>query len=266
MILIDDIEDPRIAHYATLKGIRQSSFDDRLVVAESEKVVQSLLKSPLEVVSMLALPQYYEAFGKLAENIPQKYIATEELMADIVGYRLHQGVMAAALPPQSTPLDAMEGPVVVLNGLCNAENVGAIMRNALAFGVNNILVDSATSPPFLRRSVRVSMGAVFSMNVHTTENLGGALKVLKERGYTIVGADLTEPVIDAGQYRFPEKYALVIGTEGHGLQEDVVEACDLCVRVPISSQVDSLNAAAATAVLLFAALRDIGHTTLLPPR
>ena len=250
MITIDDIEDPRIASYATLRGKRQTSFSDKWIIAESEKVVRRLLKSPLEVVSMLALPNYYDKLGALTDRVPEKYTASPTLMADIVGYRLHQGVMAAAVIPADVSIEELRGPVVALNGLCNAENVGAIMRNAFAFGVENLLVDSATSPPFLRRSVRVSMGCAFSMKINTAQDLPAALLRLKERGYTIIGADLTEPVVDLNRCRFPANYVLVIGTEGEGLQKEVVEVCDQCVRIPISSSVDSLNAAAATAILL----------------
>jgi len=266
MIKIERIEDVRLEPYLTLRARMKNknlenlgviSHDD-IFVAESEKVVKALLQSSLPVVSILALPHYYDALNDVIANkrIPSSatYVADEQIMMDIVGYRMHQGIMAIGQRPQSSSLQELTGPIVALNGICNAENVGAIVRCCAAFDIGALIVDKACSPPFLRRSIRVSMGTIFSMHVHTTNDLVETLTALKyDRGYTVLGAHLHGNVVDIINYRFPEKYVLVLGTEGTGLEERVVNVCDALVKVPISACVESLNVAAATAVILHVA-------------
>jgi len=240
MIEIADIYDSRINPYLSLRR-QQGTF-----IVEGEKGITALLNSNLPVLSFFALSKYYE---KLQLPAVPCYTADESIMTQIVGYRLHQGVMAHVAAPESVPLEDLHERIVVLNGLCNAENVGAIMRNCAAFGIRSVIVDEKSSDPYLRRSVKVSMGSVFNLKVHYTENLVETLNCLKEKGYTIVGADNKEGAINAASYVYPLKSVLIVGSEGHGL--DVVESCQQLVKIPIEPQVDSLNVAAATAVLLY---------------
>lgn len=259
---IESFEDPALGPYRTLRGSRCWKSDelsleehDTVFVVESEKVVRALLMSDVEVVSLLALPGYFESFKDLIgrKGIPDnaQYVVEKEFLDEVVGFSLHQGVLAVAKRPGSCPVEALRAPMVAMNGLTNPENVGAVIRNAAAFYVNDIIVDGGTVHPFLRRPARVSMGTVFSMNVHISSSLVRALEALKARGITVVGAHVTGRTTPLMDYRFPKDFCLVVGTEGTGLTPDVVAACDVLVKIPISSAVDSLNVAAATAIMLY---------------
>ncbi len=261
MFDIKNIKDPRIAPYVTLRSgldplLRQASgldADAVYCVAEGVKVVKSLLESELEVVSFFALPEYHETFAVLLDkkSVETRLSAGSDIMDQIVGYRMHQGVMALGRAPAPLSLGQVHGPVVALNGLCNAENVGAIVRNCVAFGVKQILVDDATASPYLRRAIKTSMGAAFSVAVHQSSDLAASLHTLKSnKGYSIIGADLCDDAIALSELCFPDSCVLVIGSEGHGLDSSVRAACDTFVKIPIQPAVESLNAAAATAILL----------------
>lgn len=259
---ITNLEDGALGPYRSLKGSRVWTGDelslqphDDIFVVESEKVVRALLQSPWEVVSFLALPRYYTVFNDLiiTKNIPEtaQYVIGRELLDKLAGFHMHQGVLAAVKRPPNSSVDGMQGPFVAMNGLTNPENVGAVVRNAAAFGLKGVIVDGRTVHPFLRRPVRVSMGTAFNMSVHVSSRLVVALQRLKKNGVTVVGAHVTGPVVALPDYRFPQNFCLVIGAEGEGLDPDVVAACDVLVKIPINEDVDSLNVAAATAVMLY---------------
>lgn len=248
MISITDIEDERIRPYFTLRARQEFALREEggLFVAESEKVVRSLLESGLEVVSLLAEPAYYERLT--VDRVPEegRFTASKELLDRVVGMRLHQGVMAVGKRP--APLQVVEeGPVVALDGLANAENVGAIARSCAAFGAKALIVDAGSSDPYLRRSVRVSMGGIFHVPVLYCDDLAACLKGLK--GFTVVGTGLGPECKPLGQ--LPARSVLVIGAEGEGMRKEVKEVCDLLVTIPISDKVESLNAAVAASVLLY---------------
>ncbi|SCA62409.1 Uncharacterized tRNA/rRNA methyltransferase Rv0881 [Chlamydiales bacterium SCGC AG-110-P3] len=230
--------------------------DAELVVAEGKKVVLSLLASERPVIAVLAERHYYDtAFCLMLDargvSAECRYVADNGLLKEVVGYRMHQGVMAIGVAPDQVAVDALQAPIVVLNGLANAENVGAIIRNCVAFGVQNLLIDSGCASPFSRRSVKVAMGTVFGIQWHRTESLSSALESLSQRGVTVIAADTFVDSVSLSDYMFPSNYALVLGSEGHGLNPSVLDCVDAVVRVPMQGNVDSLNVAAASAVFLY---------------
>ena len=264
MIEITSADDPRIAPFTHMRATRPWQKDDvlpitadaELVVAEGEKVVRSLLASSLQVVAVLAETAYYDSeFSELLSergvSDDRRYIAARAVLKDVVGYRMHQGIMAIGIAPAQKAAAAMQGPVVVLNRLANAENVGAIVRNCAAFGVKNLIIDSDCASPFARRSVKVAMGTAFGLNWHRAECLSGVLKHFSQRGVAVVAAAIGDAAQPLPDYRFPSAYALVLGSEGHGLDEVVMAECSDVVCIPMAAGVDSLNVAAASAVFLY---------------
>ena len=232
-----------------LEPFKSLRYQKKSFIAEGVKVIGSLIDSPIEIKAILTLKKY---LPQLPESVRDRlFLADESIMEQIIGYRMHQGIMALALIPPERPLDELTGPAIALNGLANAENVGAIMRNAAAFGINNIIYDGACSPPYLRRTVKTCMGAVFNMNCFGVESLESAFTIMKGRGYTILGADPHEANIRLNEIAISSPYALVIGSEGMGMEEPVKAACDKLFKIPISPDIDSLNAAAASAISLY---------------
>jgi tRNA G18 (ribose-2'-O)-methylase SpoU len=252
---ITDIEDPRVKFYRSLRYTPKSHTDARVFIAEGEKPVVRLLKSNLRVHSVFATKEFFENYRELllSKEIEEKnlFFSTKELMEKIVGFHLHTGIMAIGYQPDDIDIDKFSDIVVGLNCINNAENVGLIVRNCKAFGVDSLLVDEHSTSPFLRRAVRVSMGNVFTMSVRHSKNFVYELKVLKELGFAIVGAEVYKESTKLWGYKFPKKVVVLFGNEANGLDNYVIDVCDDIVQIPISSNVDSLNVGVSVGILLY---------------
>ncbi len=236
-------------------GLRDNDAGPDSFIADSSRVVIKLLESGLEVHSLLATQEWFDdnaaTLGKL--SAPALYFASQETLKSIVGFTLHQGVMARARRPADVPLeDLLPGPILVMDGIAKTDNVGAIIRNAAAFGITRILVDHRTCHPFQRRAVRTSMGNVYGMKVHQTSDLPGALRTLKSHGVQIVGFENRPQAVDLPTCSFAASSAIIIGSEAEGMAQDVLNEVQTLVRIPIDQEVYALNAACASAVALYA--------------
>lgn len=235
-------------------GLKFSAAGPDSFIADSSRVVLKLLESGLEVHSMLATPEWYEENRHLLTRAPAEcYIASLETMQSVVGYNLHQGVMARARRPADVPIEELlPGPILVMDGIAKTENVGAIIRNAAAFGITRILVDHRTCHPFQRRAVRTSMGNVYGMKVHQTSDLPAALRTLKSHGVHVIGFENRPQAIDLPECTFAASSAVIIGSEAEGMSQGVLNEVQTLVRIPIDGDVYALNAACASAVALYA--------------
>ena len=245
--MIDSIEDERLVPYRSLRSLK-SQF-----VTEGKKGVAALFDSELEIESLLFESKHHQLAKEYQKNHPHivLYEASQEVVSQIVGYKMHQGIMALAKIPDPHPLDQLKGNTLVLQGLANAENVGAICRTAAAFGIRNILCDRACSPLYLRRTVKTSMGTLFNLKHYYSSNLVDDLTKLKVRGFSVVGADPAQENIALNEVKVESPVLLIIGSEGEGISHDVKRACDQLVRIPIDLSVDSLNAAIASSIFLY---------------
>lgn len=250
MNIIEDLEDPRVEEFRHLKKLK-----DNEIIADSHKVISKLLSSGMTPLKFFTTEDYAKEWeDELSIHYPQAefYCAPTALMEQIVGHQLHHGIMVKALRPNDTPLAELDDKIIVLNGLTSPENVGTIIRSATAFGIRSVLVDLATASPWLRRTIRVSMGNVFFAKIHHSDDLIRDLQFLaKEKGLQIVGTANAPESLDLPQHRFNSKTALIIGSEGHGMQREVYQACDLTLRIPMREDVAHLNAAAAAAICLY---------------
>lgn len=228
-----------------------------LVVAEGVVVVRRLLDSPYPVRALLGVPHRLEALaGDLAGRAVPAYAASARTMAEVVGFHLNRGVLAVAdraRPPELTELAATARLLLVAEGVGDHENLGALFRNAAAFGVPGVLLGPGCSDPLYRRSVRVSMGHVLRVPFSTVRDWPGALESVRAAGLRIVAltpaADAV-PLAEAGLAG--ARVALLVGSEGYGLSERALAAADLRVRIPMAGAVDSLNVATAAAVACYA--------------
>jgi len=255
MIEIKEFNDNRIDLYKSLRFTPASHTKNNIFIAEGKKVTIKLLKSNIEVLSVFAISEFYEEYSELidkkdvsAENL---FFAEKKIMEQIVGFKLHSGVMAIGKQPDYVPLEELDEKIVILNAVRDAENVGSIVRNAAAFNVNSLIFDEKSSSPYLRRAVRVSVGNVFNLKINKTENLEKTIFELKKLGYQIVCAEICKGAIDIAKITFNEKVAIIFGNEGDGVEEKYLKMCDSVCFIPISEKVDSLNVAASSAVFLY---------------
>lgn len=255
---------PELLPYATMRQ-QEDHWRQRLFVAEGEKVVRRLLESDLGVVSVLVPPGWLEALHPLIERRPEAvkvFTAEKRLLEHLTGFTMYQGLMAVgripAAPRLEEVLTAAAAPrlFVAVDGLTNAENLGALVRNCVAFHTHALLVAPTSSHPYLRRAVRASMGTVFHLPVVDVPDLADALLALRGAGVRCVAA---HPHVEGrvlADTDFSGDVCLVFGSEGYGLSPTVLAACDECAAVPMPATVDSLNVGAAAAVFLYEASRQ----------
>lgn len=258
---VDDPEDPRLVAYRDLKDPvlrRRTEAAQGFFVAEGKLAVLAVLGSPYPLLSVLVLRRRLAVLSELA--LPPGvavYVVEDEVMSTVAGFDVHRGVLGLAarlaLPgPAGLLAAAGPSPVVVVEGVNDQENLGAIFRNAAAFGAAAVLVDPTCADPLYRRSVRVSLGLVLKVPFTRLSPWPGALALVADSGFTLVAltprpsAARLDHVAEELQ---GERVAVVVGAEGPGLSAAVLGMCRP-VRIAMAPGVDSLNVAAATAVAL----------------
>ncbi|MFO0984784.1 MAG: RNA methyltransferase [Planctomycetota bacterium] len=257
---------PELGPYRTLRR-HQQHIDRGIFVAEGEKVVRRLLESDLAVVSLLLTPAWRARVAAALATRPEPdlvvYVAPQALLEAIVGFPLHQGIMAVGKVPTPRALEPLVTSLprprllLALDGLSGPENVGVVVRNCAAFGAQAIIVGETSSSPYLRRSVRNSMGTIFQLPVVACTSLAGTLLKLRERfGVRVLAADAHAMQIDLMHADLTGDICLVLGSEATGLAGTTLAACEQRIVIPMHAGTDSLNVANASAVFLYEAMRQ----------
>lgn len=264
-LIIDAIDDKRIAHYRALKHpnrlLRKSLF-----IVEGEKLAQRLVESQFEVESIL-LSDRYDPTGRLGipENVPV-YVVDHELVEEVIGFPFHRGVLACGrrkpFPAIREVLDGLGDSftVVVCPVVHDPENIGQILRMSAAFGVDLVLVGPSCPDLFSRRVLRVSMGSILSQTVVQSTDLHADLQTLISRGDPEVFATVLDPDAEPlYSVQRSQRSALLFGCEGEGLSGEWLGYCNRRLTIPMKPGVDSLNVASAASILLYHFL-GIGET------
>ncbi|MET3804281.1 tRNA G18 (ribose-2'-O)-methylase SpoU [Nakamurella sp. UYEF19] len=256
-IQITDPDDPRLDDFRDLTTADRRP--DRpggrgLVVAEGTVVVRRLLASAYPVRALLGVERrLQELESDLAGLDAPSYVASAELMAEVVGFHLNRGGLATAdrvlFPPAQDLLGSVSS-VVMLEGVGDHENLGSVFRNAAALGIGAVLLGEGCADPLYRRSVRVSMGTVlFVPFASVSGDWPEPADMLRANGFTVVGLTPRPGAITLRSAGLSgRRVALLLGSEGPGLTEMALDAADLHVRIPMANGVDSLNVATAGAI------------------
>ena len=240
----------------TLRRVREPA--EGLFIAEGEKVIRRAVEAGYPVRSLLLEEKWLPGLADLLEDVDAPvYVAHLDTLRAVTGYNVHRGALASmGRLPLPAPRDLLRSArtVAVLEDLVDHTNVGAVFRSAAGLGVDAVLVTPSCADPLYRRSVKVSMGAVFSVPWSRLEAWPADLSDVRREGLSVLA--LT-PSPDATPLAAlpPEvtgRCALLIGAEGPGLSQGALDAADHRVRIPMSGGVDSLNAAAASAVAFYA--------------
>jgi tRNA G18 (ribose-2'-O)-methylase SpoU len=264
VIWISEPDDPRVRDYTQLTDMalrRTREPEEGLYLAESAKVIRRALEAGHRPRSYLMAPRWLDDLADLVadaerDDVPV-YVGEPPVLEALTGFHLHRGAIAAMHRPPLAALDAVLARarrVAVLEDVVDHTNVGAMFRSAAGLGVDAVLVTPRCADPLYRRSVRVSMGTVFQVPWTRIEPWPGGVEALQQKGFSVAALALSETAVtlDALAAEPPERLALVLGSEGHGLADSTVAACDVVVRIPMSGGVDSLNVAAASAVAFWA--------------
>jgi len=244
-----DIDDTRIKEFISLK---QSSIDEKYVVVESKNVFKKLFNTNIKIHKIFITIENLEFIKQHCTNIDFPiYIAPTKVMKEIVGYTIHQGMMAVIDKPEFVTFDKIKGNVLVLNSLTSPENIGSIVRSCAAFNVDTIIIDEKTCSPYIRRCIRVSTGNIFNVKIYKSSNLKDDLIHLQHSGYTILSTANSSKAISLNKHKFSKTSAIIIGNEGNGIQKDILEISDNILKIDIDKNVTSLNAAIAASLVLY---------------
>ena len=254
IIEVTDLAAPELDVYARLTEAQLRNRlepDKGVFIAESPKVIATALDAGYEPLSLLMERRHIEGDAQpiLARcgGIPV-YTAERETLARLTGFELTRGVLCAMRRPRLLSVEevcARARRVAVLEGIVDHTNVGAIFRSAAALGIDAVLVTPTCCDPFYRRAVRVSMGTVFQVPwARIGEDAADWPQKGVERLHALGFRTAAMALTDDSEPRL----AIVLGTEGDGLSQRTIAACDYTVKIPMAHGVDSLNVAAASAV------------------
>jgi tRNA G18 (ribose-2'-O)-methylase SpoU len=257
---VTDLDDPRLADYRHLRAPSRRMAVERhrgSFTLEGALSVEALLASPYAVRSVLVAEEHADKMVARLGTEVALFAMPAAAMTELTGVHFHRGVLAVA---ERRPLRSVRAVVqdattiVALEGVNDHENIGAIFRNAAAFGADAVILDPTTADPLYRRATRVSLGHVLRVPFARTVPWPDALDELRELDFTTVAltpnraaeslrALVTDP---------PPRVALLVGAEGPGLTGRSLAAADKRVRIPMADEVDSVNVATAVAIVLSA--------------
>jgi tRNA G18 (ribose-2'-O)-methylase SpoU len=254
---VDAPDDPRVADYVGLTdGARRMKHESGagFFIAEGEKVIARTAAAGYPPRSLLLSPQ------RLADLSPAVaalgcpvYVASYEVLQAVTGFHVHRGALASfGRLPLRTPAEVLAGAsrVVVMEAVTNHTNLGAVFRSAAALGMDAVLLSPTSCDPLYRRTVRVSMGQVFSVPYAFLDRWPAGIEDVRAAGFRVLALTPDPAATDLADVKVTddEKVALLFGAEGPGLTEEVMAASDERVRIPMAAGVDSLNVGAAAAV------------------
>ena len=275
IIEISSLTEPGVEVFSTLTEAQLRNRiepEKGIFIAESPKVIHVALNAGYEPTALLCERRHIAGDAQeLIErcgDIPV-YTGERQLLEQLTGYTLTRGVLCAMRRPQPRSMEEVcrkARRVVVIDGVVDTTNIGAIFRSAAALGIDAVLLTANSCDPLNRRAVRVSMGSVFLVPwtwIPEGAELDGAYEEhLNALGFQTAAMALTDDSrpLDAPVLKTFARLAIIMGTEGDGLPHSTIQKANYVVRIPMSHHVDSLNVAAAAAVT-FWELRARGNSS-----
>lgn len=263
LVEITDADDPRLGDYRDLRDVelrKHLEAEHGLFLAEGEKVVRRAIEAGFTARSFLMAPRWLDGLADVLQRSDAPcFVLAEDLAEVVTGFHVHRGALASL---ERRPLPSVEAvladarSVLVLEDLVDHTNVGAILRCGAAFGFDAVLLAPRCADPLYRRSIKVAMGAVFTLPWTRVPDWYDALPSLSRAGFTTVALTLAPDAVPMEEaVRGLDKVALVLGSEGHGLSARWEGSADRRAIIPMAAGVDSLNVAAATAVACYVTAR-----------
>ena len=262
-LTISDASDPRLADYVSLRDASLRSHlesDQGLFIAEGAKVIRRAVDAGYRPRSFLLAERWLEGLRDVLTRWPAApvYIVTEDLAEQVTGFHVHRGALASLHREQRHSVEELlaQQRLVVLEDIVDHTNVGAILRNAAGLGWDGALLSPRAADPLYRRSIKVSMGAVFSLPWARLVDWRDAPQLLSAAGFLTVALSLAPDAVElsqlAARINHETRVAVLLGTEGAGLSTHWSDGAAVRARIPMSAGIDSLNVAAAAAIACYA--------------
>lgn len=256
IIHIENISDPRVKVYASMTDPQlrcDMHPESGIFIAESPKVIRVAAEAGYVPLSLLCEERHITGdAADIIEKFPDTPVHTgsREVLSKLTGYTLTRGVLGAFRRPGLPSVEHIckdSRRVCVLEGVCDTTNIGAIFRSAAALGIDAIILSSDCCDPLNRRAVRVSMGSVFLIPWTKSSTPADKLRAL---GFKTVAMALRKNSVEITDPKLKSepRLAIIMGTEGEGLPDNIIDKADYVVKIPMAHGVDSLNVAAASAL------------------
>ena len=252
---LDSADDKRLGPYRDLKG--RSELGAEHFIVEGEHLVERLLSSSLEVVSVLVSSR---KIGRLRPLLPASvlvFVLDDDEIEAVVGFKFHRGVLGCGKRPEERDFDHLLGAgqpalrAVACPEITDSENLGSIMRTARCLGLNALILGERCTDAYSRRCIRVSMGAAFTLPVYRCDSVASDLKRLcASQGAQLVGAAADPGASPLAGIVPADNWCVVLGNEETGLPEEVAGICDELACIPMASGADSLNVSVAAGIIL----------------
>lgn len=264
---LKEAEDPRLNDYRNLRWNRNPDAMTRDFIVEGRYCVERLLQSDYDVHSVLVMEgKQNEILEHVNKGVPIYSLPPSEIRK-LVGFDFHRGIMACAKRPALRPLPAFaheqSKPAIsiAMIGISERENAGSIMRTSAALGVQRILLGPNTADPYARRTIRVSMGAVFRLKLYDLSDPASQLPRLAEQhGLQTIVTTLSEDATPLRDFRLAQHSGILIaGNEAEGIAEEIQKVATDRVIIPMHQGTNSLNVAVATAICLHELIHQLGH-------
>lgn len=259
---LTSLDDPRLEPYRHLKDTNLTRWQG-LLVAEGLKLVERLVASDCELVSVLVGRRYLDRVEPLLPERATLLVLPDDQVSRLVGFNFHHGALACARRPAERSAEQLaarcspRSVLIVCPDVQDPENLGALFRSGAALGVEGVLLGPRAGDPFSRRVLRVSMGATLRMPWVVSRELARDLDQLRTRyGFELWATVLDGAARPLADCRRPDRLAVLFGSEGHGLERQWIDVCDRRVTIPMQPGVDSLNVAVAAGIVLYQALRE----------
>jgi tRNA G18 (ribose-2'-O)-methylase SpoU len=251
VIEVHDAADPRLDDFRDLTDADVRPDRRGIVIAEGVHVVERLARSTYSMRAVIGVPERITALvSALPADVPA-YAVDKWTLSEVVGFRVTRGVLASADRPgplEPAALLRQARGIAVLEMLNDFENLGALFRNAAAFGVDAVLLDPRCADPLYRRSVRVSMGHVFGVPFAVLPDWPDDLRLIRDAGLQVLAMTPAAGATALRDMAPVDRWAVLLGAEGPGLSAAALAGADHLVRIPMAAGVDSLNVATAAAV------------------
>lgn len=231
-------------YYSKYKSLAQKKYREKygLFIVEGYKMVKEALASAYEIERIITC----EKLGHLTE-FEDPMVLTEELFKDLSLMENPEGIMAVLKKPGGE-MDNLSPRLICLDAIKDPGNMGTIIRSCDAFNFSDLVLMSGCVDPYNHKALRGSMGSIFRVNIHmANEDL---IKDLVSQGYKIIASSL-EDSREIKDLSLPEKYILVIGNESHGIGDFFKNISHSFVHIPMSQDLDSLNAAIAASIFMY---------------
>jgi tRNA G18 (ribose-2'-O)-methylase SpoU len=261
-LVVTDSGDPRLADYVRLREVslrRHLEAEQGLFIAEGAKVIRRAIDAGYRPRSFLLAERWLDGLYDVLTRWPAVpvYVVTEDVAEQVTGFHVHRGALASLQREQRHSVEEILAlqRLVVLEDIVDHTNVGAILRNAAGLGWDGALLSPRAADPLYRRSIKVSMGAVFSLPWARFEDWGAAPQLLSAAGFLTVALSLAPDALEirqlASSIKPQTRIALMFGTEGSGLSMRWSDAASVRACIPMSAGIDSLNVAAAAAIACY---------------